>query len=82
VSAAWFVLTRLARDRSALIGLVLIALLVLSAVLAPVLATHPDDVFTAPAERLQSAQRGHWLGTDRMGATSTAACSSGPASRS
>ena len=53
LSAAWFVLTRLARDRSALIGLVLIAMLLVAAVLAPVLATHPDDVFELhPAERL------------------------------
>ena len=45
-------LAKLARDRSALIGLVLIAALVVSALLAPVLATHPDDVFELhPAER-------------------------------
>ena len=69
VNAAWFVMTRLARDRSALIGLVLIALLVLAAVLAPVLATHPDDVFELhPSERLKEPSGAHWLGTDRMGA--------------
>jgi peptide/nickel transport system permease protein len=69
VNAAWFVVTRLARDRSALIGLVLIALLVLAAVLAPVLATHPDDVFELhPSERLKEPSGAHWLGTDRMGA--------------
>jgi peptide/nickel transport system permease protein len=69
MTAAWFVVTRLARDRSALIGLVLIALLVLAALLAPVLATHPDDVFELhPSERLKEPSGAHWLGTDRMGA--------------
>jgi len=68
VTAAWFVMTRLARDRSALIGLVLIALLVVCAVLAPVLSTHPDDVFELhPSERLRAPSGAHWLGTDRMG---------------
>jgi peptide/nickel transport system permease protein len=65
----WFVVARLARDRSALIGLVLIALLVLAALLAPLLATHPDDVFELhPSERLRAPSGTHWLGTDRMGA--------------
>jgi peptide/nickel transport system permease protein len=69
MNAAWFVLTRITRDRSALFGLLLIAGLVLSAVLAPVLATHPDDVFELhPAERLRAPGAAHWLGTDRMGA--------------
>jgi peptide/nickel transport system permease protein len=68
LNALWFVLTRLARDRSALIGLVLIALLVVCAVLAPVLSTHPDDVFELhPSERLRAPSGSHWLGTDRMG---------------
>ena len=62
-------LAKLARDRSALIGLLLIAALVVSALLAPVLATHPDDVFELhPAERLRAPSVTHWLGTDRMGA--------------
>jgi len=65
----WFVLTRLARDRSALIGLVLIGGLILTALLAPVLSTHPDDVFELhPSERLKPPGPAHWLGTDRMGA--------------
>jgi len=68
LSNAWFVLTRLARDRSALLGLVLIVALVVSAVFAPYLATHPEDVFELhPAERLRPPDGEHWLGTDRMG---------------
>jgi peptide/nickel transport system permease protein len=68
VRALWFVLTRLGRDRSALIGLALIALLVVCAAGAPVLSTHPDDVFELhPSERLRAPSSAHWLGTDRMG---------------
>ena len=69
MSGAWFVLTRLARDRSALVGLALILALVVAAVGAPLLATHPEDVFELhPAKRLRAPGGEHWLGTDRMGA--------------
>lgn len=62
------VLRGLGRDRSALLGFVLIAGLVLSAVLAPVLATHPEDVYELhPAERLRPPSLEHYFGTDRMG---------------
>ena len=65
---ALFVLARLARDRSALVGLVLILALGLAALLAPVLATHPGDVFEIhPAKRLQPPGAQHLFGTDRMG---------------
>jgi peptide/nickel transport system permease protein len=68
VSGVWFVIARLARDRSALIGLVLILALVLGAVFAPVLATHPDDVYELhPGQRLRAPSAEHLLGTDRMG---------------
>jgi peptide/nickel transport system permease protein len=68
MTAVWFVVTRLARDRAALIGLLLILGLVLGAVFAPLLATHPDDVFELhPSERLRAPSGQHWLGTDRMG---------------
>jgi peptide/nickel transport system permease protein len=68
VSAALFVLSRIARDRSALIGLILIVALVVCALLAPVLATHPEDVFELhPAKRLRPPGADHLLGTDRMG---------------
>ena len=50
------------------LGLVLILGLVLSALLAPWLATHPDDVFELhPAQRLRPPSAEHLLGTDRMG---------------
>jgi len=68
MSGALFVLSRLTRDRSALIGLVLILALLVCALLAPVLATHPDDLFELhPAKRLQPPGASHLLGTDRMG---------------
>jgi peptide/nickel transport system permease protein len=68
VSATLFVLSRVARDRSALIGLILIVALVVCALLAPVLATHPEDVFELhPAKRLRPPGADHLLGTDRMG---------------
>jgi peptide/nickel transport system permease protein len=68
MSGLWFALTRLARDRSALVGLVLILGLVVSALAAPLLATHPEDVFELhPAQRLRAPSSEHWLGTDRMG---------------
>jgi len=68
VKAAAFVVSRIARDRSALIGLLLIVALVACALLAPVLASHPEDVFELhPAKRLQPPSAGHFLGTDRMG---------------
>lgn len=68
LGGALFVLGRLARDRSALLGLALILLLVLSALLAPWLATHPEDVVELhPAQRLRPPSAEHLLGTDRMG---------------
>jgi peptide/nickel transport system permease protein len=68
MSGALFVLSRLTGDRSALIGLLLVLALVFCAVLAPVLATHPDDRFELhPAKRLRPPGAEHWLGTDRMG---------------
>jgi peptide/nickel transport system permease protein len=68
VTGLGFVLARLARDRAALLGFTLILGLVVCAALAPLLATHPEDVFELhPAERLQPPGPAHWLGTDRMG---------------
>jgi peptide/nickel transport system permease protein len=65
---AGYLLGRLARDRSALLGLLLVLGLVVAAIFAPLLATHPEDVYELhPAERLQSPSARHWFGTDRMG---------------
>lgn len=68
MSDVLFILRGLARDRSALLGFVLVTGLVLSAVFAPVLATHPEDVYELhPAERLRAPSPEHYFGTDRMG---------------
>ena len=61
-------LRRLIRDRSALLGLVIIALLVLAAVFAYPLSTFPDSVSSYdPPHRLLAPGGTYWLGTDRMG---------------
>src|SRR5215470_6536581 len=64
-----FVARRLARDRSALLGLILVLLVVLAAILAPLISTHPEAVWDmSPANRLKPPSRDWLLGTDRMGA--------------
>jgi peptide/nickel transport system permease protein len=64
-----YVMRRLARDRSALLGLVLVIIVVLAALLAPLISTHPEAVWDMnPVNRLKPPG-GEWLlGTDRMGA--------------
>ncbi len=63
-----FVVGRFLQDRVALLGATLILLLVLAALFAPWLATHPQDVSEFhPAERLQAPSSEHFFGTDRMG---------------
>ena len=60
---------RLLRDRSALIGLIIIATLVLCAVFAGELATFPEDVDTYHLPRRLLGPSGvNFFGTDRMGA--------------
>jgi peptide/nickel transport system permease protein len=56
---------RLARDPLALLGLVLLALLVVAALSAPLLATHPAEFHLE--QRLMSPSLGAPFGTDRMG---------------
>lgn len=59
---------RLLRDRSARLGLIVIAALVLCAVFAPVLAPFPQDVGTYHLpRRLLGPSATNLLGTDRMG---------------
>jgi peptide/nickel transport system permease protein len=63
------VMRQLARDRSALLGLILVLLVVVAAILAPLIATHPDAVWDMnPADRLKPPSSEWLLGTDRMGA--------------
>lgn len=68
MSTALFLLRRLAADKTALLGAVLILLLVLVALLAPWLATYPGDITDFhPAQRLKPPSSTHLFGTDRMG---------------
>lgn len=63
-----YVLGKLARDRVALLGAVLILLLFAMAIFAPILATFPGDVSDFhPPQRLTGPDATHWFGTDRMG---------------
>ncbi|HSI00043.1 MAG TPA: ABC transporter permease [Reyranella sp.] len=63
------VLRKLAEDRLALIGLLIVLGLVACAVLAPWLATHPDAVTEIdPARRLRPPGPEYLMGTDRVGA--------------
>ncbi|MCP5157458.1 MAG: ABC transporter permease [Ectothiorhodospiraceae bacterium] len=63
-----FLLRKLVEDRVALLGAVIIVALVLVAVLAPWMATHPEDVSEFhPQIRLQGPSAENFFGTDRMG---------------
>lgn len=63
------VLAKLIRDRSALLGLILVGVVVLAAILAPVISTHPEAVWDmSPKDRLLPPSAEWLLGTDRMGA--------------
>ncbi|MDP9023058.1 MAG: ABC transporter permease subunit [Actinomycetota bacterium] len=59
-------LPRLARDRLALTGLVIIAVFAVGAVAAPLLAPHDPNVVDA-ASRLSGPSAAHPLGTDHLG---------------
>jgi peptide/nickel transport system permease protein len=68
MEGARFLLRKLASDRVALAGGLIILGLLVAAVFAPLLATHPADVAEFhPAERLKGPSAVHYLGTDRMG---------------
>src|SRR2546429_1479388 len=65
----WLAIARkIAEDRLAMCGLVIVLGLVFVALFAPYLATHPDDVWNIhPAIRLQPPSMTNFLGTDRLG---------------
>ena len=63
-----FLLRKLASDRTAALGALIIMLLIVVAIAAPVLSTHPEDIAEFhPSERLQGPSAEHFFGTDRMG---------------
>jgi peptide/nickel transport system permease protein len=63
-----FLVAKLARDRTSLLGAILILGLVVVAIAAPVLATFPGDVTEFhPSERLSGPSLKNFFGTDRMG---------------
>ena len=63
-----FLLKKLAQDRTALLGALLILGLILVAIFAQVLSTHPEDITEFhPPERLLPPSSEHFFGTDRMG---------------
>lgn len=59
-------LVRLARNRLALVGMIITAIVVLIALLAPLLAPYDPLQLNLP-ERLQGPSRAHWMGTDHLG---------------
>ena len=68
LSTSVFLLKKLAQDRTALLGALLILSLILVAIFAQVLSTHPEDITEFhPPERLLPPSSEHFFGTDRMG---------------
>ncbi|MBI5578543.1 MAG: ABC transporter permease [Deltaproteobacteria bacterium] len=63
---SWETFSDLLRNRSAVAGMVLIALVLLVAVAGPGLAPY-DPLKPAPLERLQGSSERHWFGTDSLG---------------
>ena len=69
MKSALLALRRLSSDRSAALGFILVAIVVLAAVLAPWISTHPEAVWDMnPVNRLKPPSRDWLFGTDRMGA--------------
>jgi len=54
------------RDRAAILGVVMVAVLVTVALLCPILVPY-DPLATAPERQLLPPSAEHWLGTDRFG---------------
>src|SRR6516162_4934726 len=69
MKAALDILRKLLRDPAAAAGLAIVLLLVAVAVLAPLIATHPEAVWDMnPRQRLLPPSEAYFFGTDRMGA--------------
>ncbi len=63
-----FLIKRLLRDKTAFFGAIIILSLILIAIFAPILSTHPEDITEFhPSERLSGPSLEHFFGTDRMG---------------
>ncbi len=63
-----FLIKKLARDKTAMFGALIIFTLILIAIFAPILSTHPEDITEFhPSERLLGPSFDHFFGTDRMG---------------
>ena len=59
---------RLCRNKTAVLGLVIVALLTLLAILSPILIDYETQVIkTNYSEALQAPSADHWFGTDEMG---------------
>ena len=59
---------RLGRNKTAVLGLVIVALLTLMAILSPILIDYETQVIkTNYSEALQAPSADHWFGTDEMG---------------
>ena len=59
---------RLCRNKTAVLGLVIVALLTLMAILSPILIDYETQVIkTNYSEALQAPSANHWFGTDEMG---------------
>jgi peptide/nickel transport system permease protein len=63
---SWETFSDLLRNRSAVAGMVLIALVLLVGIIGPALAPY-DPLKPAPLERLQGSSEKHWFGTDSLG---------------
>ena len=64
MSRGWQALRRLVRNRSALVGLVLVAVIAAAGVFAPWVAPHDPDARFASEQRPSAS---HWFGTDELG---------------
>jgi peptide/nickel transport system permease protein len=60
------VLRRLARNRGAVIGAIILVLLVVVAIVAPLITLY-DPLEMSPQDRLQPPSPAHWFGTDNFG---------------